>query len=60
MVTDEEIQLTIAIFGGITALLGAAFAGAAASRCTYIKTWCCECERAVPGAPSREGAEAQV
>ena len=60
MVTDEDVKLVVAIAGGCTALVGACFAGAAASKCYYIKTWCCECERAVPGAPSREGAEAQV
>ena len=58
MVTDEHVQLVVTIAGGITALVGACFAGAAASRCTYIKPWCCECERSVPGA--NRGAEAQV
>ena len=59
MVSDEDVKLVAATAAGLVALVGSCFAGAAASKCYYIKTWCCECKRAVPGAPDR-GAEAQV
>lgn len=60
MVTENDIKMAIAVFGGLTTLLGAAFGAARLSRCTHIRTPCCECERSVPGDTTREGAEAQV
>ena len=43
-----EVEMVVAVFGGVTALVTACFAGAKFSRCTLIKTPCLELHRDVP------------
>ena len=43
-----DVEMVVAVFGGVTALVTACFAGAKFSRCTLIKTPCLELHRDVP------------
>ena len=43
-----EVEMVVAVFGGVTAVVTACFAGAKFSRCTLIKTPCLELHRDVP------------
>ena len=45
---DNDIKFAVAIFGGLSALVGGILAGLRLSRCTLIRCCGCECRRDVP------------
>ena len=45
--SHESALIIAAVFGGLTSLTAAFFAGSRWSRCTSVKTPCFTCERAV-------------